>query len=77
MALAPAVEFDQTTYDFGTTSPDKVIEHVFTLTNTGKSNLYITQGRRQLWLYCRSACKNHYCTRGIHPDKSGVQSGRP
>ncbi len=41
IALAPVVQFDETTYDFGTTSPDKVIEHVFTLTNAGKSNLYI------------------------------------
>lgn len=41
MALAPVVEFTETTYDFGTTSPDKVIEHVFILKNTGKSNLYI------------------------------------
>jgi hypothetical protein len=41
MALAPVVQFDETTYDFGTTNPGKVIEHVFTLTNTGKSNLYI------------------------------------
>jgi len=41
MAMAPLVEFDQTTFDFGTTSQDKVIEHVFTLTNTGKSTLYI------------------------------------
>lgn len=41
MALAPVVQFEETTYDFGTTSPDKVIEHFFILTNTGKSNLYI------------------------------------
>jgi hypothetical protein len=41
LALAPVVEYDQTSYDFGTTSQDKVIEHNFTLTNTGKSNLYI------------------------------------
>jgi len=41
MAQTPVVQFDETTFDFGTTSPDKVIEHVFTLTNAGKSNLYI------------------------------------
>jgi hypothetical protein len=41
LAVAPVVQFDETTFDFGTTSPDKVIEHVFILTNAGKSNLYI------------------------------------
>ncbi len=41
MALAPVVQFDGTTFDFGTTSPDKVIEHAFILTNAGKTNLYI------------------------------------
>jgi hypothetical protein len=41
MAQAPVVQFDETSYDFGTTSPDKVIDHVFILTNAGKSNLYI------------------------------------
>jgi hypothetical protein len=41
MASAPVVQFDETTFDFGTISPDKVIEHAFILTNTGKSNLYI------------------------------------
>ena len=66
MALAPVVQFDETTYDFGTTSPDKVIEHVFTLTNAGKSNLYIRKVSRQLRLYRGSACQNHYCSRGIH-----------
>ncbi len=41
LALAPVVDFDKITYDFGTISQDKVIEHIFNLTNTGKSNLYI------------------------------------
>jgi hypothetical protein len=41
MAVAPVAEFKETSFDFGTTSQDKVIEHVYTLTNTGKSNLYI------------------------------------
>lgn len=41
MAQAPVVQFDETSFDFGTTSPDKIVEHVFILTNTGKSNLYI------------------------------------
>ena len=77
MALAPVVQFDETTFDFGTTSPDKVIEHVFILTNAGKSNLVYPESGRQLWLYCSSACQNHHCTRRIHTDKNGVQSGRP
>jgi hypothetical protein len=38
---APVVEFDHTTYDFGTISPDKVVEHIFSLTNNGKSGLII------------------------------------
>jgi hypothetical protein len=41
MAAAPVVQFDATNFDFGTAGPDKVIEHVFILTNAGKSNLYI------------------------------------
>lgn len=41
MALAPRVEFDSHNYDFGVILGDKVVEHVFKLTNTGKSNLFI------------------------------------
>jgi len=41
MALAPVVEYDRTTFDFGTISPGQVVEHVFTLTNSGKSDLLI------------------------------------
>jgi hypothetical protein len=41
MAQAPVVQFDETSFDFGTTDTRKVIEHVFTLTNAGKSTLYI------------------------------------
>jgi hypothetical protein len=41
MSKAPEVEFDQTNYDFGVITPDKVVEHVFQLTNRGKSDLYI------------------------------------
>jgi hypothetical protein len=63
LALAPVVEYDQTTFDFGTTSPDKVIEHIFTLTNMGKSNLYI----RKVGASCG-------CT-AVVPEKTTVAPG--
>mgnify|MGYP001370511107 CR=1 FL=1 len=40
-ANAPRVEYDTTTYNFGTISQDQVVEHEFTITNAGKSDLYI------------------------------------
>lgn len=41
LSKAPVAEFDHITYDFGNITPDKEVEHVFTLTNKGNSNLYI------------------------------------
>lgn len=41
MAQAPRAEFDSQSFDFGQITNDKVVEHSFTLKNTGKSNLYI------------------------------------
>jgi hypothetical protein len=41
MAMAPRAEFDSHQFDFGNITDDKVVEHSFKLTNTGKSNLYI------------------------------------
>ncbi len=41
MEQAPRVEFDAMTFDFGTVPAGKTVEHVYTLTNTGKSDLLI------------------------------------
>jgi hypothetical protein len=63
MARAPVVQFDETSFDFGTKSPNKVIEHVFTLTNAGKSNLYI----RKVGASCG-------CT-AVQPSKTTIAPG--
>lgn len=42
---APIITFDKTEYDFGTVTDGDVIETVFTLTNTGKSALVITDAQ--------------------------------
>jgi hypothetical protein len=63
MAMAPVVEFDQTVYDFGTITPDRVVEHGFKLTNTGKSNLYI-----------RKVSASCGCT-AVQPEKTTVGAG--
>jgi hypothetical protein len=41
MALAPHVEFDSHLFDFGHIADNRIVEHAFKLTNTGKSNLFI------------------------------------
>jgi hypothetical protein len=41
MAQAPVLNFENTTFDFGVITPDKVVEYNFKLTNTGKTDLYI------------------------------------
>jgi hypothetical protein len=41
LAMAPIVEFDNKTADFGTIAGDKPVEHTFKLTNAGKSDLII------------------------------------
>ncbi|HEX2395466.1 MAG TPA: DUF1573 domain-containing protein, partial [Bacteroidales bacterium] len=41
LAISAHVEFDSQQYDFGTIKADQVVEHVFVIKNTGKSNLYI------------------------------------
>lgn len=38
---APAISFEETTYDFGTIKQGEVVEHTFQFTNTGKSPLVI------------------------------------
>lgn len=42
---APVIKFDKTEYDFGTVTDGEIIETVFTLTNTGKSPLVITDAK--------------------------------
>lgn len=42
---APVIKFDKTEYDFGTVIDGEIIETVFTLTNTGKSPLVITDAK--------------------------------
>lgn len=41
MEVAPRVEFDSQLYDFGTIAANALVEHEFTLTNRGKSDLFI------------------------------------
>jgi hypothetical protein len=41
LAMAPRVAFDQQQYDFGPISADTLVEHAFTLHNTGKTDLFI------------------------------------
>ena len=41
LSKAPAVEFDQTSFNFGTITSDQVVEHIFKLTNHGNSDLII------------------------------------
>lgn len=42
---APIVKFDKLVYDFGTVTDGDVVETTFTLTNTGKSALVITDAK--------------------------------
>jgi len=42
---APVIKFDKLVYDFGTVTDGDVVETVFTLTNTGKSALVITDAK--------------------------------
>ncbi|MDG1528581.1 MAG: DUF1573 domain-containing protein [Polaribacter sp.] len=42
---APIIELDKKVYDFGTVIDGTIIETVFTLTNTGKSPLIITDAK--------------------------------
>jgi hypothetical protein len=41
MALAPQVEFDSKSFDFGAIKGNATVEHLFRLKNNGKSDLYI------------------------------------
>ncbi len=38
----PKIQFDETTYDFGTVMQGERLSHTFTFTNTGKSDLLIS-----------------------------------
>ena len=42
---APAISFDKNNYDFGTVSEGEIVETSFVLTNTGKSDLVITDAK--------------------------------
>lgn len=42
---APVVSFDKETYDFGTVKEGEVVETTFTVTNSGKTNLIITDAK--------------------------------
>ena len=42
---APIIKFDKTVHDFGTVVDGEIIETTFTLTNTGKSALIITDAK--------------------------------
>jgi hypothetical protein len=61
---APVVDFDELSFDFGTIGQDKQIEHVYTLTNRGKSNLYI----RKVGASCG-------CT-AVQPEKTMIPPGK-
>jgi hypothetical protein len=63
LSMAPVVEFEQTSYDFGTVTPDKIVEHVFKLTNRGKSSLFI-----------RKVSASCGCT-AVQPEKTVVGAG--
>jgi hypothetical protein len=63
MAVAPHVEFDNTSFDFGTIADDKVVEHAFKLVNSGKSDLFI-----------RKVSASCGCT-AVQPDKTVVPPG--
>ena len=63
MAKAPQVKFNSTTFDFGTITQDNPVEHKFTLTNTGKSNLLIHK--------VKASCG---CT-AVSPDKNVIAPG--
>jgi hypothetical protein len=63
MSKAPVVEFDHTSFDFGTILQDKPVEHVFVLTNTGKSALII-----------RKVSASCGCT-AVQPEKTTVAPG--
>ncbi len=61
---APVADFGEETFDFGTIGQDKPVEHVYTLTNRGKSNLYI----RKVGASCG-------CT-AVQPDKTVIAPGK-
>ena len=42
---APTISFDLEEYDFGTVDEGEIVEHSFLVTNTGKSNLVITNAK--------------------------------
>ncbi|MCD9585353.1 DUF1573 domain-containing protein [Tenacibaculum maritimum] len=42
---APAIKFDRTVHDFGTVNEGEIVETSFTITNSGNSNLVITNAQ--------------------------------
>jgi len=42
---APAITFDKEVFDFGTVDEGDIVEHSFLLTNSGKSDLVITEAK--------------------------------
>lgn len=63
LAKAPDINFDRTTYDFGTVKQNSKVTHVFTFSNEGKSNLKIRK--------IRATCG---CTT-VEPDKKIIKPG--
>jgi hypothetical protein len=63
LSMAPVAEFEETLYDFGTVTQDKLVEHVFKLTNRGKSSLFI-----------RKVSASCGCT-AVQPEKTLVAAG--
>ncbi len=63
LAKAPRVKFSSNTFNFGTISQEKPVEHNFVLTNTGKSNLIIHK--------VRASCG---CT-AVNPEKKVIAPG--
>lgn len=46
-AEAPVINFDETSWDFGTIQDGEVVKHIYTFTNTGKSPLIIQNATAQ------------------------------
>ena len=44
-AVAPIMTFQETEFDFGNIQKDEVVSHVFSFTNTGKSDLIISNAK--------------------------------
>ena len=62
---APVVSFDKVEYNFGTVNEGDIVETSFVVTNTGKSNLVITNAQATCGMYSTCMAKRTSCSRAI------------